>query len=338
MFMETRRLFLKRVGGAAMLAATGRGLGATSRPAEDQVPPLPHLTTVPSGGPVPESVKSIVVDNRNPMILAGPQIHEAALASIIAEAVRLATGQDNTDQAWRKLLRPDDVIGLKFDEVGYEKLNTTDVFAEQLVRLLEPAGFRRDRIVLIDAPEALAGKLKTRPRAFGWEEAETSFGSGSERLAKVLGQVTALINVPFLKTDNISGIAGALRNAALPFVRRQARYFGSGGSPFIADIAALPQIRSKLRVHIVNGLRAVFDKGPDVHPECTWPHAGILVSTDPVAVDAVALEVINTRRAEAKLPPIGDGKGRLAHVRAAAQRRLGTDDQDYIRLISPHNS
>jgi len=335
---QTRRLFLKRIGGAAMLAAAGRGLGATSRPAEDETHPLPHLTTVPGGGPIPESAKSIVVDSRNPMILAGPQIHEAALASTIAEAVRLATGRDSADEAWRKLFRPDDVIGLKFDEVGYEKLNTTDTFAEQLVRLLERAGFRRDRIVLIDAPEALAVRLKTQPRAFGWEEADTSFGSGSERQAKVLRQVTALINVPFLKTDNISGIAGALRNTSLPFVRRQARYFGGGGSPFIADIAALPQIRSKLRVHIVNGLRAVFDKGPDVYPECVWLHAGILVSTDPVAVDSVALDVINARRAEAKLSPLGDSKGRLPHIHAAALRRLGTDDQDYIRLISPHNS
>ena len=166
---------------------------------------------------------------------------------------------------------------------------------------------------------------------------ETPFASGRERMAKVLGQITALLNVPFLKTDNITGIAGALRNTSLPFVQRQARYFGNGGTPFIPDIVALPLIRPRLKLNIVNGLRAVQDKGPEVNSGCTWPHAGILVSTDPVAVDSISLDIINSRRNEINLPPVGDAKGRLPHVHAAAQKGLGTDDQDYIRLLTPHN-
>ncbi len=209
---------------------------------------------------------------------------------------------------------------------------------ENLATAEENAGFKRERIVLIDVPTALARNLNTRPRDFDWQAKETAFASGSDRFAKVLDQITALINVPFLKTDNITGIAGALRNVSLPFVRRQARYFGQGGTPFIADIVALPMIRSKLKLNIVNGLRAVFDKGPDVHLECVWPHAGVLVSTDPVAVDSIAIEVLNAQRNEGNLPLIGNANGRLPHVHAAALRELGTDDQDYIRLLTPHNS
>lgn len=338
--MESRRLFLKRVSQATLLAATGRcfARSTSSRSSDDLTNNLPQLTTIPSGGPIPEKAKSIVVDNRNPMILAGPQLHEAAMTLLFEEAIRLITDCTTARQAWRKLFAESDVIGIKFDEVGYEKLNTTDVLADLLVKSLENAGFKRERIVLIDVPAALARNLNTRPREFGWQEKETAFASGSERFAKVLDQVTALINVPFLKTDNITGIAGALRNVSLPFVRRQARYFGHGGDPFIPDIVALPMIRSKLKLNIVNGLRAVFDKGPDVHLECVWPHAGVVVSTDPVAVDSISIEVLNAQRIELNLPPIGNAKGRLPHVHAAALRELGTDDQDYIRLLTPHNS
>ncbi|HSW46223.1 MAG TPA: DUF362 domain-containing protein [Phycisphaerae bacterium] len=337
--MENRRLFLKRLGQAAVLAATGRCLGGTAGSvASSPTATLPALTTIPSGGPIPESAKSIVIDDRNPMILAGSKIHETVLLEMIETAVRLATGQDSAANAWRALLKPQDVIGIKFDEMGYEKLNITNVFAEQLVGALERAGHKRERIVLIDVPESLARSLKTQPRAWGWQKDETAFAGGSERLARVLEQVTALINVPFLKTDNLSGIAGALRNISLPFIRRQSRYFANGCSPSIADIAALPPIRSKLRVHIVNGLRALFDRGPEVHNEHVWPHAGILASTDPVAVDSVSLDIINTKRTSAGLPGIGDSKGRLPHIHTAAQRGLGTDDQDYIRILSPHNS
>ena len=101
----------------------------------------------------------------------------------------------------------------------------------------------------------------------------------------------------------------------------------------MGDIVALPQIRSKLRLHVVNAVRAVFDGGPAVRAQGAWNHAGILVSTDPVAADSVGLDIINDQRARAKLAPVGDALGRIPHVHAAAQRGLGTDDQDYINLI-----
>jgi len=180
--------------------------------------------------------------------------------------------------------------------------------------------------------------LRTLRPVHGWREEETRFAGGRERLAKVLDQVTAIVNVPFLKTDNVTGIAGALRNVSLPFVRRQEPYFANGGVPAIAEIVAIPEIRSKLRLHLINGFRAVFDRGPDVHAHCVWPHAGILASTDPVAADSVSIDVINARRSEANLPPIGDANARLPHVHAAARSGLGTDDQDYIRVVTPHNT
>jgi hypothetical protein len=335
---QTRRLFLKRAARLAVLASAGRSFAASATATAPDPANLPQLTTIPSGGPVPDAAKSIVVDNRNAMIVAAGRLHEGALLNLIESGVRLATSEATSAGAWRKLFKTDDVIGIKFDDVGREKLNTTETFASQLVASLQQAGFERQRIVLIDVPKSLTKQLDTRPQIYGWQKNETSFTSGSERLAAVLDQVTALINVPLLKTDNISGIAGALRNISLPFVRRQARYFAHGSSPFIADIVALPQIRSKLRIHIVNGLRAVFDRGPDVQIDCVWPHGGILVSTDPVAVDSVSLEIINARRAQSQLPPLGNAKGRLPHIHAAALRGLGTDDQDYIRLLAPNHS
>lgn len=337
--MENRRLFLKRASGAALCALAGRCLAQITSPAsEDEVRGLPHLTTLPDRGPIPERIKSVVVINRNPMILSGSKLHEGALTSLLEETVRIITDCESTRQAWRKLVSDGDVVGIKFDPVGYEKLNTTDVLADCLVRSLEKAGFKRERIVLIEVPDALTQVLGTLRPAHGWQEHETRFASGRERLAKVLDQVTAIINVPFLKTDNTTGIAGALRNVSLPFVRQQEPYFANGGAPGIAEIVAIPPIRSKLKLHLVNGLRAVFDRGPEVHTNGVWPFAGILAGTDPVAVDSVSIDVINTRRLEANLPPIGDANGRLPHVHAAGRAGLGTDDQDYIRIVTPHNT
>jgi hypothetical protein len=95
---------------------------------------------------------------------------------------------------------------------------------------------------------------------------------------------------------------------------------------------ALPQIRSKLRIHLVNALRAVFDGGPAATPEGVWQHSGLLVSTDPVAADCVGLDILNEKRAAGTLPTVGDGLGRVPHIEAAAKNGLGTDDQDYIEV------
>ncbi len=329
-----RRHFLGCSAGAALAATLGRGL-PTLGANEPESPhgSLPLLTRPPASRPT--AAPSLVADVRGTRILEGSQIHANALFGMIDRGVQLATGCQRSAEAWAAILKPDDVVGIKFDPVGADALATTEVFAEQLVRLIERAGLPREQIVLIDEPGTLARQLKTRPRAHGWTEQEISFDSGAERLAAVLEQVTAIVNVPFVKTDNLTGISGALKNVSVPFLRRQLPYLSDGGVPFIPGIVALPRVRDKLRIHLVNGLRAVFDRGPDVHPGCVWEMGGVLASLDPVAVDQVSADLINDQRRAVGLPPIGSLDGHVPHVRAAARGGLGTDDQDYICLLRP---
>jgi hypothetical protein len=87
-----------------------------------------------------------------------------------------------------------------------------------------------------------------------------------------------------------------------------------------------------MRLHVVNGLRAVFDGGPDATAETLWDHCGILASTDPVAADTVGLDIINERRMTARKRPIGGARGTIPHVHDAARRGLGADDQDYLSI------
>lgn len=330
-----RRTFLKQLGRLGAIA-TGlscvQALSADTDELPHNLPPLAHL---PANKPIARQAKSIVARAIDPMILTGTKLHENALLTLIEKGLRLATDSATATQAWQGLLKPDDVIGIKFDAGCFSTLGTGVPFAAQLVKSLEQAGFDRQNMVLIDVPVPLARELKTRPRRFGWQMNETSFGSGSERLAAVLDQITAMINVPFLRTDNLSGICGCIKNGSLPFVMRQSRYFSNGCSPFLADILALPQIQGKLRLHLINGLRGIYANSAFGHGNQRWPFAGILVSTDPVAADSVALDVINTQRATVKLPPLGDSRGQLAHIHAGVERSLGTDDQDYIHILKP---
>lgn len=330
-----RRTFLTQLGRCGLLATAARvGLGGS--PSERQVPfNLPDLENLPATRPVPPDAKSVVARVVNSMILAGPRLHENALLTALHHTLCLAMKVEKPAEAWHRLIGPDDVVGIALDAVGFEPLGTGAPLAGQLVRSLGQADVPRERVVLIGPPTRVADTLGTRPCAFGWQPEPIQVGDIQVKLAAVLEQITVLVNVPTLATDNVCGIAGCIKNASLPFVQRQGPFYEQACTPHLADLLAVSAIRSKLRLHIVNGLRGVFDRGPLVHRECVWPYAGLLVSTDPVAADTVALDVLNTRRAEAGLPAIGDDRGRLPHVHAAAQRGLGTDDPDYIHIVEP---
>lgn len=332
----TRRQFLRRAGALAAGAAMARLLGpAATAHAADTPATLPAIGTLPSTGPIDASAKSIVAHLQHDEVISGALTQDNLLRDMIEDGVKAVTGAKSAGDGWNRLLKSDDVIGIKFNHVGSDELQTTPAFATQLVASLGQAGFAPERIMLIEVPTPLARALKTRRQVFGFSGPAVSFASGEEELSAVLQEVTAIINVPFLKTHNIAGMTGCLKNLSHALIRRPGKYHANGCAPYVGDIVALPAIRSKLRLHVMNALRAVYRGGPAVDPDNMWTHAGILVSTDPVATDAVGLDLINAQRAEVELPPLGDEDGHIAHVHAAADRGLGTDDQDYIRVVMP---
>jgi len=296
---------------------------------------LPALASTPSSLQIDPALKSIVADIRAEEVVVDNLIHETLLREMIDEGVRRATASSSAAEGWNRLLKSDDVIGIKFNRIGQETIGTTLVFAPQLVESLKTAGFSPGQMVLIEAPQRLAQALKTKPCPFGFIGGKISFGSGEDEIAAVLQEVTAIVNVPFLKTHNIAGMSCCLKNLSHAFIRRPKLCHAQGCSPFVGDILSLPQIRTRLRIHVVDALRAVFDGGPLPARETLWAHGGILVSTDPVAADSVATDILNDQRGLRRLPPIGGRDGRVRHVRAAAARGLGTDDQDYITVQRP---
>ena len=239
----------------------------------------------------------------------------------------------NPVQAWQSLLQPSDVVGIKFNRSAQDALGTTPTMAATIIESLISAGFAADRLVCIEAPEETRIAFGTaRPRP-GYTEAVHDFGSGTDQLAAVLDQVTALINVPFLKTHNIAGITCALKNLSHGLVKHPARYHSNGCAPYIADIVALDPIRSKLRLCVVDALRMVFDKGPSASAEMIADEGIILVSTDPVAIDAIGLGLINSVRAERRLPRIAETAENLEYLANAHKKGLGIAAPHGIEVV-----
>ena len=338
MLRRTRREFIKAVGGtlgAPILARAAEPLGA-----------LPEALDRPTTTGVDASRKSIVAHLRSDLAIPDGKVHETFLLEMLEDSLLLATGKLHAGEAWNTLLERDDAIGLKFNHVGETVIGTTTGMARQLVKSLITTGdIAPERIMLIEVDartrnvietslsEELGIKVKTKSPVFGFSGEEVDFGSGAERLSAVLQEVTGIINVPFLKTHNIATVTGCLKNLSHALIRRPVRYHDNGCAPYVGDILALPEIHGKLRLHVVNALRVVYDGGPDPATQnAVWSHGGLIVSTDPVAADFIGTDVINEERQKRKLAQLGDRLGQVPYIHAAAKRELGTDDQDYIEL------
>jgi len=319
----SRRQFLSHAGRYALGGTAVGGLSAVLR---GSVAPQAVAQSRPSD-------ESVVVQVRSDAVFSGELVRPDILGQMLATALWRLTGRERIGDAWHAILRTDDIIGIKFNAVGAADLGTTPIFARTLARSLIEAGWKAKDIVLIEGPDPVAAQLGTTPAPPTWTTEEIDFGSGRDQFAGVLKRITALINVPFLKTHNIAGMTGCLKNLSHALVRRPGRYHGNRCSPYVADIVAAPPIRPKLRLHIVNALRAVFDRGPEVRPTCVWPAATILAAFDPVAADTVGLEILNRQRQLQNLPPLGDDDRPVPYLYAAQRRGLGTATWDHIRVI-----
>ncbi len=308
----TRRRFLAGAArAAAPLAAASMATAASSRQFGDD-----------------DEVRSIVVRAWSSKRVDGLVDHPSLLRELFEEALAIATGTAAGAEAWHTLLEPDDVIGIKFNRSGGHEFHTTRGVARMLVESLADAGWAPERIVFIETTSQLADLLRTRRAEVGWSETITDFGSGKDQFAAVLDKVTALINVPFLKTHNIAGMTGCLKNLSHGLVRHPARYHANGCLPYIADIVSADAIRRKLKLNVMNLLRAVWEGGPAVRAPYVFDGGALLVSTDPVATDMMGLEILDRERAEHKEPPLGGADGLLPLWQAAGRRGLGVSVPD----------
>ncbi len=308
--MTTRRDFL-RLAGAAIGTSC---LQAPLKADESKEPPL-HVE--------PGQAPTRVTRATFPHAVVQTTVHEPICREMLSQSLRRLMRTDTPTQAWRKLLKSNDIIGIKFNRSGQEQLATSLVLGKLIVQSIIEAGWREEQIVLIEPPPALPLLFETRAPLEGFEEYETDFGSGKDNLTRIMGQITALINVPFLKTHNIAGMSGCLKNLSHGLIKHPARFHDNGCNPYVADIVALPQIRNKLRLCIVDALRVVFKDGPIPNDDNVEIANTLLLTQDPVAGDSIGLTLLNGIRKKHRLSRLPDHVEYLLQLATAHRKGLG---------------
>ena len=275
------------------------------------------------------------------------------------------TGKSKPADIWRHFGGSNDVVGVKIVARGGPLFSVRKDVVSAIVAGLRAAGVPEQHIIvwdkyqgdLLDAGYPLndstngvrvtgvipgigfdptvryrspfAGKLIWGDLLFGRAEEI----SGESHLAKlVTQQITKLINVSILCDHSDVGLSGCLLNLAIGSVDNARRFVHDPAvcASTVPEICALPELRDKAVLHVVDGLLGQYALGPNFHPEFTWHHGALYFSADPVALDVVALEEIEARRKRTGFDSIAR---KARYIQAAGQLGLGVSNRDAIEII-----
>jgi hypothetical protein len=271
----------------------------------------------------------------NPRIMSDVGVHKRPLIQSLDEGLCIALNKSSPAAAWQSILRKDDKILLKFSRADADRLFTSETMAEVVIGSILSAGFEPGQITLLEAALRTKWAGDLAKQEFGWTQKVYDFGSGKEQLLRAAEDATAIINVPFLKAHRIAGMTGCLKNLSHGLIRRPALYHADQCCPYIPDIVAMPEIRGKLRLNIMNALRIVYDTRPESAHDPVDVASALVVGTDPVAVDTIGQTVLDAMRREKALKPVTPEPGMVLQHRLAAEKGLGINNPEYIELVRP---
>ena len=274
--------------------------------------------------------KSLVYEVFGEFSIRGTKVHLASVRRMFNTGVRKLSGEDDLALAWRHFIHDDDVVALKFTRVGSHELGTNREVAAALLQSLYQAGFKPQNFMLVGLDELPDEAKGTRPYSYGWQKEDIDFGSDRDCLAQWLSEVTAIINIPSLMDDNIIGLRGAMANLTWPLLKKPARLYKNYGDPFVPEVYELPQVRGKIRLHIANALRILYYGGPEFKAQYVEDCGSLIVSTDPVSLDRVAIELVRRLRREKPLPYGVSEKISAPYLETAQAMGLGYQDLNFI--------
>ena len=294
---------------------------------------------------LPDDGKSTVVIVRSNK-LSNPD--RTLIKQMLDVAVPEALGVASADIAWKKLFKPNDTIGIKVNCIA-ARVSSHPQLAYAIADSLIFAGIPADQIIIWDREdrelESAGYTLNmdgpgikcygTKPRV-GYGEDLVVTGSLGSRFSRIITrQCTAAVNVPVLKDHNIAGLSLSLKNY-FGAIENPNKFHRTNCDPYVADLNMYPPIREKNKLIICDAITALYEGGPtDCRPQYMWNYNGLIIGTDPVAVDQIGLMLLEEKRASEGLPPLAAVGRHPKYIYTAADsvHLLGVRDPEKIRVV-----
>lgn len=302
----TRRDFLKTTSSAALAGAffLAGPTGASGRkPGEKPDEPRGEEFGEKAAERTGEKTRVVLIRDAGVIDDTG-NIDPNVIQAMLDTAVAALFQEDHPAKAWRRVVKKEDIVGIKSNVWKY-----------------------------LSTPEALEAAIKGRLMEAGVAEANISIRDRGLLDDEIFLKSTALINVRPLRTHHWSGVGTLLKNYIM-FTRTPWDLHGDSCAD-LATLWKLPLVDGKTRLNILVALTPQFHGvGPhNFAPEYTWPYKGLLVGLDPVAVDTVGVRILVAKRKEhfKEERPLNPPP---KHVFLADTRHhLGTADPERIEFV-----
>ncbi len=252
----------------------------------------------------PQGRARVVLVRRSEVLSADGRVNGPVLHGMLNEAVAALLGEKEPAAAWRRLVKPTDVVGVKSNR--WERLATPPELESAIREEIVKAGVAAENVAVDDRG------VRSNP---------------------VFQRMTALVNVRPMRTHDWSGLGTCLKNVIM---------FADNPPDYHADACAslgalwqLPAIQGKVRLNVLVMLTPQFHGvGPHSFArEYTWPYGGLIVGTQPVPVEATGARIIEAKRREhfGGQRPLSPSPH---HIQIAGARDgLGPSEPDQIELL-----
>ncbi len=289
----------------------------------------------------------LVVARREGVVTEGGEVDADAVRELLGRAVASWSDTPDPVEAWSSVFSGSRTVGVKVNCLGGWGMSTRPELAsaaqfwlaqtagpekrvvvwDRMCRELQGCGFavssRKSHQDVLGTDWAQAG--------YEWEVRDhRSIGSRFSRILTTL--CDAQLNMPVAKDHGLCGVTGALKSW-FGAIHNPNKWHMNQCDPYIADLNDMPLVRDRQRLVVLDALLAQCHAGPAYNPRYRWAYGGLLVSADPVAVDAFLTRLIEERREKLGLPSLREDGRFPSYVRTAAQRGLGTDRLEDVTIV-----
>ncbi|MBN2610317.1 MAG: DUF362 domain-containing protein [Bacteroidales bacterium] len=234
----------------------------------------------------------------------GNSFDQTVIQEMLDKAVIELTGYSDIGQAWKQIIKPGDIVGIKSNEWRY-----------------------------LGTPPELENAIKQRVMDTGVAEENIAVADRGVRNNPVFQKATALINTRPMRTHAWSGVGSLIKNMIM-FSQKPSSYHDDSCAD-LATLYELPMVKGKSCLNILVMFTPLFHGvGPHhFNKEYVWSYKGLVVGFDPVAADSVGLQIIQAKRKKF----FGEDKPLNPHAKhieyAETRHHLGMADPAKIELV-----
>jgi uncharacterized protein (DUF362 family) len=290
---------------------------------------------------------SKIIISSDPKIFTGSNsLHSDRLESVLNNGMKALYNVDNVQDAWKKVAKPGEVIGLKVNclsGLGSTNVELVNIICDKLIEI----GIKNYDIVIWDRQNSDLedGKFQINynnnnikcfgNEVLGFENKFEMFGDSASLVCKTLTRVCdGIINLPVLRDHGIAGVTIAMKNM-FGAIHNPNKFHLNVGNPYISDVYSYPSINNKVRLTICDATSAQYEGGPSYMPQWRWNFGGLIIGTDPVALDYTGWEIIEKERKSRGLKSLKEVGREPVYIDTAADSKhnLGISDPKKIEII-----